>query len=144
MGGAFVSTFHAFCARLLRSHPLAAAIEPQFAILDEALALGGAEQAFADALRLMLAGQRPEAVDLVAAYGPDRLRAMVLGVYAELRARGQRRPRLPRVSDGGEAQGEAVRACELLGELLGGLGELYDARQRESGGPDLRDLAPWA
>src|SRR5437764_423870 len=140
MGGAVVSTFRAFCARLLRSHPLAAAIEPQFAILDEALALGRAEQAFADALRLMLAGQRPEAVDLAAAYGPDRLRAMVLGVHAELRARGQRRPRLPRVSDGREAQGEAGRACELLDELLGSFGELYDARKRERGALDFDDL----
>ena len=140
VGGAFVSTFHAFCARLLRSHPLSAGLEPQFAILDEAFALGMAEQAFAGALRLLLAGQRPDAVDLVAGYGPDRLRAMMLNLYAELRARGQSRPRLPRVSDGGAAQREAAHACELLDELLGSFGELYEARKRERGALDFDDL----
>src|ERR1700685_1899484 len=32
---AFVSTFHGFCARLLRAHPLAAGLDPEFTILDE-------------------------------------------------------------------------------------------------------------
>ncbi len=32
---AFVSTFHGFCARLLRVHPLSRALDPEFAILDE-------------------------------------------------------------------------------------------------------------
>ena len=31
---AFVGTFHGFCARLLRSHSLAAGLDPGFAILD--------------------------------------------------------------------------------------------------------------
>ena len=35
---AFVSTFHGFCARLLRVHPLAAGLDPDFEILDEGLA----------------------------------------------------------------------------------------------------------
>ena len=35
---AFVSTFHGFCARLLRAHPLAAGLDPDFEILDEGLA----------------------------------------------------------------------------------------------------------
>ncbi len=35
---AFVGTFHGFCARLLRAHPLAAGLDPEFAILDEGLA----------------------------------------------------------------------------------------------------------
>ena len=32
---AFVGTFHGFCARLLRAHPLPAGLDPDFAILDE-------------------------------------------------------------------------------------------------------------
>src|SRR5580693_2809619 len=35
---AFVSTFHGFCARLLRVHPLAAGLDPEFTILEESLA----------------------------------------------------------------------------------------------------------
>ena len=43
---AFVGTFHGFCARLLRAHPLAAGLDPEFAILDEGLAGRLRERAF--------------------------------------------------------------------------------------------------
>ncbi len=45
---AFVSTFHGFCARLLRAHPLAARLDPEFAILDEGLAARLRGQAWAE------------------------------------------------------------------------------------------------
>ncbi len=61
---AFVSTFHGFCARLLRVHPLAAGLDPEFAILDEGLAGRLRGQAFATALRGFLEGERSEAVEL--------------------------------------------------------------------------------
>jgi len=92
---AFVSTFHGFCARLLRVHPLAAGLDPEFTILDEGLAARLRGQAWASALRIFLEGERADAVDLVAAWGADRVRAMVAGTYAELRSRGERLPRLP-------------------------------------------------
>ena len=94
--GAFISTFHGFCARLLRANALSAGLDPRFAILEEAFAGRMRERAFALALADLLAGgSRAEPVDLVAAYGADRLRAMILGIHDELRSRGQRRPRLP-------------------------------------------------
>jgi ATP-dependent helicase/nuclease subunit A len=92
---AFVSTFHGFCARLLRAHPLAAGLDPEFTVLDEGLAARLRGQAWAAALRGFLEGERSEAVDLVAAWGADRVRKMVTGVYAELRSKGERLPRLP-------------------------------------------------
>src|SRR6516225_565770 len=92
---AFVSTFHGFCTRLLRAHPLPAGLDPDFAILDEHLARRLRARAFDLALGEFVAGERAGAVDLVAAYGADRLRAMLDGAYAELRSRGERRPRLP-------------------------------------------------
>jgi ATP-dependent exoDNAse (exonuclease V) beta subunit len=92
---AFVSTFHGFCARLLRAHPLAAGLDPEFTILDEGLAARLRGQAWAAALRGFLEGERSEAVDLVATWGADRAHAMVTGVYAELRSKGERLPRLP-------------------------------------------------
>ncbi len=92
---AFVSTFHGFCARLLRAHPLLAGLDPELTVLDEGLAARLRERAWAGALGGFLAGERGEAVDLVAAWGPDRVRAMVLATYAELRSRGERLPRLP-------------------------------------------------
>ena len=47
---AFVGTFHAFCSRLLRAHPLAAGLPPDFAILDEGLAGRLRRAAFTNAL----------------------------------------------------------------------------------------------
>ncbi len=92
---AFVGTFHGFCARLLRSHSLLAGLDPEFTILDEGLAARLRGRAWASALGGFLMGECGEAVDLVAAWGPDRVRAMVLATYAELRSRGERQPRLP-------------------------------------------------
>jgi ATP-dependent helicase/nuclease subunit A len=92
---AFVSTFHGFCARLLRVHPLAAGLDPEFTILDEGLAARLRGRAWAGALGAFLEGERGDAVDLLAAWGADRVRAMVAGTYAELRSRGEPVPKLP-------------------------------------------------
>ncbi len=138
---AFVGTFHGFCARLLRTHPLAAGLDPDFQILDEGLAGRMRERAFKSALRGFLGGERGEAVELLAAYGVDRIATMVEQVHRELRSRGQRMPRLP---DPGpqeeESQCEAARACALLGELLGRFGAEYEAIKRRRGAVDFDDL----
>jgi len=136
---AFVTTFHGFCARLLRVHPLMAGLDPQFTILDEGLAGRVRRRAFAVALRDFLAGEHSEAVDLLAAYGVDRVRTIVEGVHAELRSRGRRRPRLPAPSQPA-AEVEGVRACALLGELLEGFDRSYEALKRERGTVDFDDL----
>jgi ATP-dependent helicase/nuclease subunit A len=118
---AFVGTFHAFCARLLRAHPLAVGLDPDFEILDEGLAARLRELAFAEAVRGLLADGREEAVDLLAAYTVDRVRTIVEQAYLELRSTGQRFPRLPVPSlpraraVGGDGEGE--------GERVGGEGE---------------------
>lgn len=167
--GAFVSTFHGFCARLLRIHPLQAGVEPGFQILEESFADRLRTLAFADALAGFVAEDRPEAVDLVAAYGPDPLRTMVLGAYAQLRSQGQAQPRLPRPRSGeapgessaapddrgqarlwedeapgeeGERQDseEAVRACALIGELVERFGDAYTQRKHARGVLDFDDL----
>src|SRR5271168_2686290 len=85
---ASVGTFHGLCARLLRSHPLAAGLDPEFTILDEGLSGRLRERAFRAALQAFLEGERTEAVYLVAAYGVDRVQGMIEGVHARLRSRG--------------------------------------------------------
>ena len=146
---AFVSTFHGFCARMLRAHPLQAGIEPAFTILDEGFAGRLQSLAFAEALAALLAGERTlkgtgeQAVDLVAAYGADPLRAIVLGAYAQLRSQGQLRPRLPAVGvdpDTTDQQREAVAACALLDELLARFGKAYAERKQARGSLDFDDL----
>src|SRR5581483_3998157 len=102
--GAPIGTFHGFCARLLRTHALAAGpatgLDPDFGILDEAAAERLRWLAFRRALGDLLAGgdraaPRAAAVELLAAYGADRVRAMLLSVYAEQRSRGSEHPALP-------------------------------------------------
>jgi ATP-dependent helicase/nuclease subunit A len=163
---AFVSTFHGFCARLLRAHPLQAGVEPAFAILEEGFASRLRTLAFADALAAFLEGERTlkgtgtpgtgtpkdtreQAVDLIAAYGADPLREIVLGAHAQLRSQGQSEPRLPlpRVAtdaadagEEGEEDRSALAACALIDELLRRFGELYAARKRERGALDFDDL----
>lgn len=134
---AFVGTFHGFCARVLRAHPLAAELDPEFAIIDEGLAGRLRELAFKAALRAFLAGEHTAAVDLLAAYGVDRVRTMVEQIHGELRSRGQRLPTLP-VPHGGEA--DAIAACALLNELLKGYGGAYEELKRSRGAVDFDDL----
>jgi len=164
---AFVSTFHGFCARLLRVHPLAAGLDPDFEILDEGLAARLRGLAWTAALRGFLDGERGDAVDLVAAWGADRVRAMVAGTYAELRSRGEHLPRLPALvfqptlpspvlrptvpepecseeSAGAgnpeEVDAEGARACALLGELLELFGREYELLKSRRSAVDFDDL----
>ncbi len=120
---AFVGTFHGFCARLLRAHPLPAGLDPEFAILDEGLAGRLREAAFAQALATFLEGEPRDAVDLVAAYGVDGVRAMIEQVHARA---AQPRPASPaparparRACSRGGSSCEALAALALLDRLLG-------------------------
>ena len=135
---AFVGTFHGFCARVLRAHAFAVELDPAFAILDEGLAGRLRERAFAGAVRDFLAGERSAAVDLLAAYGIERARAMIEQVYAELRSRGQRLPRLPGAPAGADAH--AVRTVALLDELLHAFGRAYEQLKRARAAVDFDDL----
>jgi len=141
---AFVSTFHGFCARLLRVHPLAVGLDPEFTILEEGFAGRLRGQAWATALGGFLEDERSDAVDLVAAYGADRVRAMVWATYAELRSRGMRLPKLPvtvwTAEPDNEIDAEGLRACALLDELLERFGHEYEACKRRRGAVDFDDL----
>jgi ATP-dependent helicase/nuclease subunit A len=142
-----VSTFHAFCARLLRIHPLQAGVEPGFRILEEGFAERLRVLAFKEALARFLHGSRPEAVDLVAAYGADPLRTMVLGAYAQLRSLGQAQPRLGVIGEGmvereerEEREERALRACALIGELMEHFDDAYTERKQARATLDFDDL----
>jgi ATP-dependent helicase/nuclease subunit A len=141
---AFVSTFHGFCARLLRAHPLLAELDPAFAILEEGLAQRLRDRAFGLALGELLAREHPApAVDLLAAYGVDRVHAMIAGIHAQLRSRGQRRPSLPRPTPDEpleQLDRDALAACSLLNELLGSFSDAYEELKRAWGAVDFDDL----
>ncbi|MFI4991581.1 MAG: UvrD-helicase domain-containing protein [Solirubrobacterales bacterium] len=140
---AFVGTFHGFCARLLRAQPLAAGLDPDFAVLDEGLAGRLRRRAFERAVRSWLSEDREEAADLLAAYGVDRVSGMLEQVYLELRSRGERLPRLPApVRDGAtsEEELEAAGVCSLLDELLERFGLTYERLKRARAAVDFDDL----
>ncbi len=90
---AWIGTIHGFCARLLRSQPLAAGLDPRFAVLEETAAGRLAEAAYERALEAWARAEGAPAIDLAAAYGPG-LRELVRGTYATLRARGHAAPRI--------------------------------------------------
>jgi ATP-dependent helicase/nuclease subunit A len=121
--GAFISTIHGFCARVLRAHALAAGLDPEFVVLDDLQARRLADAAF-DAALEDLAENVPGGIDLIAAYSPGALRAAILGVHDELRSRGQPLPTLPPVPPAAaeddvrlELEEAASRAAAELGAV---------------------------
>jgi ATP-dependent exoDNAse (exonuclease V) beta subunit len=93
--GAWISTIHSFCARLLRTHALAAGIDPRFAVLDERGAERLASAAFDAALDALADEHGRAALALIAAYRPNELRAAIVDLHGELRSRGEEEPSLP-------------------------------------------------
>jgi ATP-dependent helicase/nuclease subunit A len=120
IGGAWVTTIHGFCNRLLAGHPVAAGIDPRFRILDGPEAERAAREAFDDALAEFLAGGDEARERTVAAFEIGGLRAIVSGVHSELRSRGVAAPRLPEppLSDPEAAVRRAAEvAVETIDEL---------------------------
>jgi ATP-dependent helicase/nuclease subunit A len=74
LGAAPVGTFHEFCAQLLRRHASSARIDPEFVVLDEAIAATLREDAVRSALRHMLASQDPDLINVATDYGLRQVR----------------------------------------------------------------------
>ncbi len=89
LDGAWIGTIHGFCARLLRAYPFEAGLDPRFRELDEAQSAVLAGEAFELTLDEFCAGDRPERLRLLATYGTQRLRRMLIGVYETLRSAGR-------------------------------------------------------
>jgi ATP-dependent helicase/nuclease subunit A len=94
-GGAWITTIHGFCRRLLAMHPVAAGVDPRFRVLDASEADRVARVAFDAALEDFMVPGDPEREATVAAYRIDGLREMVFAAHEELRSRGQASPALP-------------------------------------------------
>jgi ATP-dependent helicase/nuclease subunit A len=95
IGGAWITTIHGFCNRVLAAHPVAAGVDPGFRVLDAPEAARAAREAFDDALAEFLADGDRAREETVAAFDVEGLRAMIAGVHDELRSRGVAEPRLP-------------------------------------------------
>jgi ATP-dependent exoDNAse (exonuclease V) beta subunit len=117
IGGAWITTIHGFCNRLLTGHPVAAGIDPGFRVLDGPEAERAADEAFDDALEAFLAEGGGSSTDLAAAFEIDGLRRIVGGVHAELRSRGIAEPKLPEQA-APELAPALRRAAAAAGEAL--------------------------
>jgi ATP-dependent helicase/nuclease subunit A len=119
--GGFVSTFHGFCARMLRAHAVLAGLAPGFTVLGDAQSAALREAAFDAAVAGWL--DERDALDLAAAVGVAELREAIGSVYDTLRSRGQRTPALgsPHARhDPAAAAAALVRArTEVASELVG-------------------------
>jgi ATP-dependent exoDNAse (exonuclease V) beta subunit len=89
LDGAWISTIHGFCHRLLRAHPFAAGLDPRFRVLDDSQGRVLRSEAFDAALELFTAGEQDDRLRLLAVYGAANLRRMLIGVYETLRAAGR-------------------------------------------------------
>jgi ATP-dependent helicase/nuclease subunit A len=89
LDGAWISTIHGLCHRLLRAHPFAAGVDPRFRVLDDSQARVLQSEAFSDALEGFCAGGGAERTALLSTYGARSLRRMLTGIYETLRAAGR-------------------------------------------------------
>ncbi len=112
LDGAWISTIHGFCNRLLKAHPFAVGLDPRFRELEDAGAAVLRGEAFERALAEFCsggvgvgsteppdsggagfagagAGTGEERLRLLATYRADGLRRMLTGVYETLRSAGR-------------------------------------------------------
>ena len=89
LDGAWISTIHGFCLRLLKAYPFAAGLDPRFRELDDAQGAVIRGEAFRTALEGFCRDGDPDRLRLLATYGADALRRMLTGVYETLRSAGR-------------------------------------------------------
>jgi ATP-dependent helicase/nuclease subunit A len=89
LDGAWISTIHGFCNRLLKTYPLAAGLDPRFHELDDAQGSVLRGEAFEAALAEFCSDRDPERLRLLATYRASGLRRMLTAVYGTLRSAGR-------------------------------------------------------
>jgi ATP-dependent exoDNAse (exonuclease V) beta subunit len=89
LDGAWISTIHGFCSRLLRAHPFAVGIDPRYRELDDEHGAVIRGESFERALAAFCANRDSERLRLLATYSAAGLRRMLTGVYETLRSAGR-------------------------------------------------------
>ena len=110
LDGAWISTIHGFCLRLLKAYPFAAGLDPRFRELDDAQGAVLRSEAFGEALDEFCAGDDPDRLRLLATYGSRRAAA---DAHRRLRdaALGRARARRSSIGDRGRSSPSASRSC---------------------------------
>jgi ATP-dependent exoDNAse (exonuclease V) beta subunit len=89
LDGAWISTIHGFCNRLLKTYPFQAGLDPRFRELDDPQASVLSSEAFDEALETFCAPSDDERARLLTTYGAAGLRRMITGIYETLRSAGR-------------------------------------------------------
>jgi len=89
LDGAWISTIHGFCNRLLKAYPFSVGLDPRFRELEDSAAAVLRGEAFDRALAGFCSEADPERIRLLATYRADGLRRMLTSVYETLRSTGR-------------------------------------------------------
>jgi ATP-dependent exoDNAse (exonuclease V) beta subunit len=89
LDGAWISTIHGFCNRLLRQNAVAAGVDPHFRVLDAEQALVLGREAFSAALEEFCASGELERTTLVVSYARRGLERMIISAHETLRSAGR-------------------------------------------------------
>src|SRR5881396_4233560 len=81
LDGAWISTVHGFCNRLLKAHPFPVGLDPRFREVEDSGAAVLRGEAFERALESFCSSEAPERIRLLATYRAAGLRRMLTGVY---------------------------------------------------------------
>jgi ATP-dependent helicase/nuclease subunit A len=150
--GAWVTTIHGFCRRLLAAHPVAAGLDPRFRVLDAAESQRLLAQAAREALEDLIEDGHEAVQRVAAAYRPWRVREIVLTAHERLRSQGMASPRLPEVGEPKRSQRDddrdldvrerraALDARAAFDALLDSSNARYAELKRARSGLDFSDL----
>jgi ATP-dependent helicase/nuclease subunit A len=142
LDGAWVSTIHGFCHRLLKAHPFAAGVDPSFRVLDESQGRVLRSESFQQALT-EFCREDPARLQLLATYESSRLRRMVTDVYETLRAAGRPLELPPStVSVIDERVAELRRAAEAALVETDGIAEAEPGRAQVARTLELLEQSP--
>ena len=89
LDGAWISTIHGFCLRLLKGVSVRRRARPALPRARRRAGGGAPQRGVRAGARRVLRGERPERLQLLATYGADGLRRMLTGVYETLRSAGR-------------------------------------------------------
>ncbi|MDQ8046690.1 MAG: UvrD-helicase domain-containing protein, partial [Solirubrobacteraceae bacterium] len=113
---AWIGTFHAVCARILREFAHRRGLDPAFGVIEELQALELQAEAWDEAVEDLLDEFGPEAASLVSQVGAGALRSAIVAWWQARRSAGEVHPELPTPrttsADVVWAATQLVRACE--------------------------------
>ncbi len=124
---AYISTLHAFAARILREHPVEAGVDPDFRVLESDEAVFLKDQIF-EAVFEEHCGKGTELFDLLRVYGESRIRSGILRVHEAARQAGQT---LEEFFAAVPVRNEAAETAAIHQQVLRHFDELQEAEMAE-------------